>query len=248
MKDDEAGTLQIHGRHPVLEALKAGRPIQRLQLARGASGDVIDEIFAQARQHRIPFDLVARELLDRSTSGNHQGVVAHLAGQAYADYTQILASLPSAPFLVFLDGIQDPHNLGAILRTAHAVGAHAVVIPERGAAGLTATAVKAAAGAAAHLPVCRVVNLARALDQAREAGLWIAGLDAGGERSFATGDFSGPCGIVVGGEGKGIRRLVREHCDFIVTIPMGRNEIGSLNASVAAGLVLYEVFRQRHAS
>ncbi len=237
----------IFGRHPVLEALKAGQSFQRLQIARGTRGAIIDEIFAQARQARIPYDVVERDLLDRAVGARHQGVVAHVAAQSYVDFDQILAAVdPQKAFLVFLDSIQDPHNLGAIIRSAHAVRADAVVIPQRGAAGLSGTAIKAAAGACAFVPVCRVKNLQRALLRARDAGLWIAGLTVEGTHAFTQLDFRGPCALVVGGESRGLRRLVRQVCDFEVGIPMGRSEVGSFNASVAAGLVLYEVFRQRH--
>jgi 23S rRNA (guanosine2251-2'-O)-methyltransferase len=237
----------IWGRHPVLEALKAGRPCQRLVVAQGGHGPAIDEIFALAKEAGIPFDVQERSLLDRAAGPQHQGVIAYMAARAYASYEEALIGLdPRAAFLVFLDGIQDPHNLGAIIRSAHAVGADAVVVQERGAAGLTGAAARASAGAVEHLPVCRVNNLGRALALAKESGLWITGLAPDGERSFTEVDFRGPCGLVVGGEGAGLRRLVREGCDFVVQIPMGRAQIGSFNASVAAGLVLYEVFRQRH--
>ena len=215
-------------------------------MAQGSHGQAIDEIFALARQAGIPFDVQERGLLDRAAGPQHQGVIAYLAARAYASFEDLLISLDARrAFLVFLDSIQDPHNLGAIIRSAHAVGADGVVIQERGAAGLTGAAARASAGAVEHLPVCRVNNLARALALAKESGLWITGLAPDGERDFTAVDFSGPCGLVVGSEGTGMRRLVREHCDFVVQIPMGRAQIGSFNASVAAGLVLYEVFRQR---
>jgi 23S rRNA (guanosine2251-2'-O)-methyltransferase len=236
----------LFGRHPVLEALRSGRPCQRLVLARGCHGEIIDEIFTLARQARIPFDLEDRVFLDRIAGPHHQGVVAFLAARAYAEFGPLLAGLDlGRAFLVFLDGIQDPHNLGAIIRSAHAVGADGVVVQERGAAGLGGTAAKASAGAIEHLPVCRVPNLHRALFEAKDAGVWIAGLDPDGGQSFTELDLCGPCGLVIGSEGRGLRRLVRQACDFLVRIPMGRGEVGSLNASVAAGLVLYEVFRQR---
>jgi len=230
----------------VLEALRSGRPCQRLVVAAGSHGPAIDEIFARARQAGIPFDVQDRSLLDRAAGPHHQGVVAYLAARAYARFAELLSSLdPRAAFLVFLDSIQDPHNLGAIIRSAHCVGAHGVVVQERGAAGLTPAVARASAGAIEHLPVCRVGNLPAALAQAKEAGLWITGLAPGAQRCFTEMDFRGPCGLVVGSEGKGLRRLVRQRCDFVVEIPMGRARIGSFNASVAAGLVLYEVFRQR---
>jgi len=236
----------IWGRHPVLEALKSGRTLQRLLVSRGSHGPIIDEIFTRARQAHVPYDLEDRIALDRVAGTQHQGVVAILAARDYADFSDLLADFdPAGAFLVFLDSVQDPHNLGAIIRTAHAVGADGVVVQERGAVGLTPVAVKAAAGAAEHIPIYRVPNLQKALHKVKEAGLWIMGLDAEGEADFTHVDFRTPCAVVVGSEGKGLRRLVREACDFLVSIPMSRGEVGSFNASVAAGLVLYEVLRQR---
>jgi len=235
------------GRRAVLEALRCGRPCQRVLLARGSHGQVVDEIFDLLRRGRIPHDVTDRDHLERVAGPRHQGVVAVLAPRAYADYEQLLGALdPAAAFLVYLDSIQDPHNVGAILRTAHAVGADALVIQERNASGLTPAAVKAAAGAAEYLPVCRVTNLVRALEQAQSVGIWILGLDMDGESDFTAVDWRGPCALVVGSEGDGLRRLVRRTCDRIVRIPMARAQVGSFNASVAAALALYEAFRQRN--
>lgn len=237
----------LFGRHPVAEALDAGRPCHRLLFARGSHGPDIDALFDHAKRLGIPFDVQDRAALDRLVGPRHQGVVAYVAARAYADYDSQLANLdPDHGFVVFLDGIQDPHNLGAIIRSAHAAGADFVVVPQRGAAGLTGTVAKAAAGALEHLPVCRVNNLQRALKTAGQAGLWLTGLAPDGDRDFFELDFRGPVGLVVGAEGKGLRRLVRQSCDFVATIPMARPQVGSFNASVAAGLALYEVFRQRH--
>ena len=236
----------LFGRRPVLSALKSERPVHRLLLARGGRGGMVDEIRAGARRLGVPVDLRDRAALDRiAGGGHHQGVVALMAARSYADFGQVLRAAQGGGFLVFLDGIQDPHNLGAILRTAHALGAGGAVIPRRGGAGLTSTAAKAAAGAAEELPLCRVANLRRALDQARGAGLWLTGLDAAGDRLFDSLDFTGPGALVVGSEGRGLRPLVWEGCDFLARIPTGRGEAGSMNASVAAGIALYEVFRQR---
>ena len=236
----------LFGRRPVLSALKSERPVHRLLLVRGGRGGMVDEIRGCARRLGVPVDLRDRPSLDRvAGGGNHQGVVALMAARSYADFGRFLGEAQKAGFLLFLDGIQDPHNLGAILRTAHALGADGAVIPRRGGAGLTSTAAKAAAGAAEELPLCRVANLRRALDQARRAGLWVTGLDAAGDRLFDTLDFTGPGALVVGSEGRGLRPLVREGCDFVARIPTGRGEAGSMNASVAAGIALYEVFRQR---
>lgn len=238
----------VYGRHPVLEALRSGRSCHRLLIARGSHGPVIDELFAAARELHLPFSVEARVRLDQLAGPDHQGVVAVMAARRYAELNELLAGLaPGQGFLVFLDQVQDPHNLGAVVRTAHAVGADGVVLQARGAAGLTGAAIKAAAGAADHLPVCRVTNLGQALQQAQQAGLWVTGLDAEAGRDFHEVDFHGPSALVVGSEGTGLRRLVRERCDHLVRIPMARHEVGSLNASVAAGIVLYEVCRQRTA-
>jgi len=242
---DKTSEEMICGRRPVLEALKSGRPFQRLLIARGSRGAVVDEIFSRARQARIPYDVEERRILDHLAGSRHQGVVAYLAARSYADFDSLLSSLDARAFLVFLDGIQDPHNLGAIIRSAHGVGVHGVVLRERGAAGLTPAAIRASAGAVEHIPVCRVPNLQKALRQVKDAGLWIMGLAADGHHSFTEIDYRGPCAVVIGSEGKGLGRLVQQVCDFRVQIPMDRGEVGSFNASVAAGLVLYEVFRQR---
>ncbi len=236
----------LFGRRPVLAALKSERPVHRLFLGRGGHGGVMEEIRDCARRLGVPVDVRDRPVLDRlAGGGNHQGVVAVLGVRSYADFGQVLSGARERGFLVFLDSIQDPHNLGAILRTAHALGADAAVIPRRGGVGLTPAAAKAAAGAAEQLPLCRVANLRSALDEARRAGLWVTGLDAGGDRLFHCLDFTGSGALVVGAEGRGLRPLVRQSCDFLARIPAGRKEAGSLNASVAAGIALYEVFRQR---
>ena len=235
----------IWGRHPVLEALRAERPLRRLLIAKGAHGPVIDEIFDRARQAHIPYDLRDKAQLDRLAGPRHQSVVAYAAAATYADFDHVLAHLPTQALLVFLDQVQDPHNLGAIIRSAHALGAHGVVVPARSAAGLSPAALKAAAGATQHLPVCRVDNLQKALQKAAADGLFIAGLDAQGEQPLTDADFTQPCALVIGSEGKGLRRMVQKRCDALLHIPMQREAIGSLNASVAAGIALYEVLRQR---
>ena len=246
MSKEKANEELIFGRHPVLEALKSGRSVQRLIIAKGARGAAVDDIFAQAQEAHIPYDVRERALLDRAAGTHHQGVIAYLAARSYADFGHLVSDLdPHKAFLVFLDRIQDPHNLGAIIRSAHAVQADGIVLQARGAAGLTGAAAKAAAGAVEYIPISRVRNLQRALQQAKEAGLWIVGLEAEGSHSFTEIDYRVPCALVIGSESKGLRRLVRAKCDFSVRIPMGRQEIGSFNASVAAGIVLYEVFRQR---
>ncbi len=244
--DDE----MVFGRKPVLHALRSGLTINRLLAASGAHGADLDEIFQLARQSSIPFDVGERIRLDRlADGGNHQGVIAVLAARPYADYGELLetacADETNPAFLVFLDGIQDPHNLGAIIRTAHAVNAAGVVIERRRCAALTGSVAKASAGSVDHVPVCRVTNLRHALRSARDRGVWLAGLEPQGDSEFTTVDYNSPLGIVIGSEAKGLRPGIRDACDFHVGIPLGRLEVGSLNASVAAGLVMYEVLRQR---
>lgn len=248
----------VSGRRPVVEALRAGRACEQLLIAKGSRGATVDEIYSLARQARITFRLEDKVRLDRLAGPQHQGVVAVLSAREYTDYSLLLHRLrpdaagqnrtPQPAFLVFLDSIQDPHNLGAIVRSAHATGADGVVVQQRHAVGLTPAAVKASAGAIEHVPVCRVPNLQKALLQARQAGIWIMGLEAEGSVAFTDVDWCVPSGLVIGGEEKGLRRLVRDACDQLVQIPMARPEVGSFNASVAAGLVLYEVFRRRRTS
>ena len=245
MSDKQTPDDLIWGRHPVLEALRAERPLRRLLVAKGAHGPVIDEIFALARQAHIPYDLHDKAQLDRLAGPRHQSVVAYAAAATYADFDHILAHLSAPALLIFLDQVQDPHNLGAIIRSAHALGAQGVVVPSREAAGLSPAVLKAAAGATQHLPVCRVDNLQKALQKAAACGLFIAGLDAQGEQPLTDADFTQPCALVIGSEGKGLRRMVQKRCDALLHIPMQREAIGSLNASVAAGIALYEVLRQR---
>ena len=245
MPDKQPPDDLIWGRHPVLEALRAARPLRRLLIAKGAHGPIIDEIFTRARQAHIPYDLRDKAQLDRLAGPRHQSVVAYAAAATYADFDHVLAHLPTQALLIFLDQVQDPHNLGAIIRSAHALGAQGVVVPARSAAGLSPAALKAAAGAAQHLPVCRVDNLQKTLQKAAACGLFIAGLDAQGEQPLTTADFAQPCALVIGSEGKGLRRMVLKRCDALLHIPMQREAIGSLNASVAAGIALYEVLRQR---
>lgn len=236
----------VAGRRPVLEALRAGRPINKIMVA-GGNRRGLEDLLALARARRIPVHEVAPPVLESLSAGSaHQGIIAVAAARAYAAIDDILALAAErgqAPFVVLLDGLEDPHNLGAVIRTAEAAGAHGVVIPERRAAGLTPVVVKASAGASEHLPVARVTNMNRTLEELKEKGLWIAGADMDGQ-DYRRADFTGPIGLVIGGEGKGLSRMVREHCDYLVSIPM-RGRVGSLNASVAAGLLIYEVLRRR---
>src|SRR5579871_5725292 len=231
----------LSGIHPVAEALRARRPFDRVLVAQGAGGPRLQEIIDLARQASIPVRFEQRAALDRlAGSSSHQGVVALGAAQKYAD----LDSVAAAGVLVLLDGVEDPHNLGAIIRTAHAAGTAGVVIPERRAAGLTDVVAKAAAGALEYLPVIRVVNLNRALEQLKEHGFWIYGLDERGDQDYDRVDFASPAVLVLGGEGKGLHEQVRKHCDVLVRIPLV-GQISSLNVSVAAGVVLFDWRRRQ---
>lgn len=232
----------VAGIHPVREALRAGRALDRILVARGVGGSRIEEILRLARDRGVPVRFEPRQALDRlAGTGPHQGVVAFGAAAGYRDLEEVAGQ---ARLVVLLDGIEDPHNLGAIIRTAHAAGAGAVVIPERRSAGLTETVAKASAGAVEHIPLVRVVNLSRTLETLKQRGFWIYGLDERGERSYDSIDYADPCAIVLGGEGRGLHDLVRRHCDLLVRIPMA-GAISSLNVSVAAGVVLFEWRRRR---
>jgi 23S rRNA (guanosine2251-2'-O)-methyltransferase len=239
----------IVGIHAVREALRAGRAMEEVQIQAGAErrcGDILE----LCRRAGVHVRHLPRAALDRVAEGAaHQGVVAVLAAHRYTDLEAVLAGLTAPGLLVALDGVEDPHNLGAIVRTAYAAGAGAVIIPERRAAGLTAAAAKAAAGALEHLPVCRVTNMARTLDQLKEQNYWVVGLEERAGKSFRDIDYRGGCVIVLGGEGGGLHHLVRQKCDFLAAIPMrGASGVSSLNVSVAAGVVLFEAQRQRAAT
>jgi 23S rRNA (guanosine2251-2'-O)-methyltransferase len=242
-------TDKLFGINPVLEALRAGRSVQRLLIAEQRRHDRgIGEILKLARERRIEVRTVSRDELNHAAANAvHQGVVAYAAPHDYAsldDLLKVPVQKGEPALLLVLDGVEDPRNLGAILRTADAAGVHGVIIPERRAAGLTETVAKASAGALEYVPVVKVVNIANTLEELKGAGLWVAGADAGGDMVYWDADFVGPTALVLGGEGKGVRRLVREKCDYIISIPLlGR--ISSLNVSAAAALLLYEVVRQR---
>ena len=224
------------------EALRAGRTLDRVLIARGAGGSRLQEIIDLARERSVPVRFEPREALDRACHGTaHQGVVAFGAAQRYAELDQVVTG---AELLVLLDGVEDPHNLGAIVRTAHAAGASAVLIPERRAAGLTETVAKAAAGALEHLPVVRIGNVNQTLDDLKSRGYWIYGLDQRASQLHSETDYARPTVLVLGGEGHGLHELVKKHCDALVRIPM-TGAISSLNVSVAAGIVLFE-WRRRN--
>ncbi len=237
----------IAGRNPVCEALRAGRPINKIYLARNLKPATAAELCGLARESRVPVQKVEKHLLDRMAEGAlHQGIIASVAPYAYADLDDILDRLADRePLLVLLDGINDPHNLGAIIRSADAAGAHGVVIPSRRAASVTPVAARASAGAVEHVPVARVTNIAVTIDMLKERGIWVAGADPAAGQLFWDAPLDGPLAVVVGGEDRGISRLVREKCDILVRLPMA-GRVNSLNASVAAALVLFEAVRQRN--
>lgn len=231
-----ASMMVRSGIHPVLEALRAGSPLDRVVVARGVGGARIQEIIDACRAARVPVRFEPREALDRLAKGSvHQGVVAVGADRAYLT----LSDVTGRDMLVLLDGVEDPHNLGAIARSAHAAGAGALVLPERRAAGITDTVTKSAAGALEYLPLVRVKNLGNAVEELKQAGYWIYGLDERGTVDHWDAQWQSPCAIVLGAEGQGLHRLVRERCDFLLRIPMA-GEVASLNVSVAAGVVLFE--------
>ncbi len=240
----------VHGIHPVLEALRA-RPgdVDRIYvLEGGVAPRAAAEILSRAREARVKVERVPRERLAAlAEGGSHQGVAARLRAFAYLELEELLERVRSAegpPLLVVLDGVQDPHNLGAILRSAEALGAHGLVLPRDRTVGVTAAVARASAGAVEHVPVSRVTNLSRALEQLKEAGLWVAAADPAGTEPLWAARLDGPLALVVGAEGVGIRPGVLKHCDLRLRIPIG-GRIGSLNASVSAAVVLYEVARQR---
>ncbi len=238
---------EIFGRNPVLEALKAGTTINKLIVAKGEQKGSIQEILRLAKEQRVQVQLVERNKLDKMFAGqNHQGVAAQIATADYVDWQDMLQAAKDKGedvLLVILDELEDPHNLGAILRSVDAVGAHGVIIPKRRAVPLTDGVAKASAGAVEHVPVARVANIAQTIDELKKRGVWVAGASMDGREMYGQ-DLKGPLALVIGSEGKGISRLVSEKCDFLVSIPM-RGKINSLNASVAAGLLLYEAYRQR---
>lgn len=241
---------KLTGIHAVKEALEAQRPIDRISIAKGRQDTRIEEIVQLARKQSIPVRFEERNQLDRlANSRDHQGVVALAAARAAATLEDILTHANPARgqtgLIILLDGIEDPHNLGAIVRTALAAGAYGVVIPERRAAGLTDTVARASAGALAHLPVVKVTNLARAMEELKEAGYWLVGLDEHGDKTYTEVDYTSPVGIVLGSEGQGLHELTRKRCDFVVSLPT-TGPIKSLNVSVAAGVVLFEAVRQRN--
>lgn len=238
----------IIGKNPVIEALKANRDINKILIAEGSQHGQMQKITQLAKEGNVIVQLVPKKKLDQLTDGNHQGVLAYVAAFKYAELDDLFAAAEKkneSPFFLLLDEIEDPHNLGSIMRTADAVGAHGIIIPKRRAVGLTATVAKASAGAIEYVPVVRVTNMAQTIDELKERGIWIAGTDARGAEDYRRLDAALPLGLVIGSEGKGMGRLIRDKCDFLIKLPMAGN-VTSLNASVAASLLMYEVYRKRH--
>ena len=236
----------IYGVLPVIEALRAGgRRIERIVIAEGARHERLRDIFDLAKRARVPIRKEPRIALDRLAAGaNHQGVIAIAAATTYADEDELLDRLTPQCLLVLLDGVEDPHNLGAIIRTAECAGAVAVVIPERRAAHVTEVVAKTAAGATEYLPIARVTNMASFIEKLKQRNVWVVGVEASGDMGYTQYDYRGAVALVFGGEGHGLHRLVRERCDVTVSIPL-HGRITSLNVSVAVGVVLFEALRQR---
>jgi 23S rRNA (guanosine2251-2'-O)-methyltransferase len=235
----------LTGFHAVEEALAANRPLDRIVIARGRHGDRVEAVVRLAKSRNVPVRFEDRQQVDRlAGTHEHQGIAALAAAKPAIELEDLLRSNTGKAVLVLLDGIEDPHNLGAIVRTSLAAGATGVVIPERRAAGLTDAVERASAGALAHLSVARVKNLVRAMEEMKEAGYWLVGLDERAEKNYTDVDLKGSVGIVLGGEGEGLHELTRKRCDFLVSIPT-TGPVRSLNVSVAAGVILFEVVRQR---
>ena len=237
----------IEGRNAVIEAFRAGKTVDKLFVLEHCKEGSMNTVLREAKKHDTIINYVKKERLDQmSETGKHQGVIAYIAAFEYATVDDILKKAEDKgepPFVVILDDIADPHNLGAIIRTANLAGAHGIIIPKHRAAGLTATAVKASAGAVSYTPVAKVTNISKTIEELKDKGLWFVCADMGGTTMYDL-DLKGPIGLVVGNEGKGVSRLVKEKCDFIASIPMF-GDIDSLNASVATGVLAYEIVRQR---
>ena len=246
-REQDDNTLIIEGRNAVLEAFRSGRPIDKVFILDGCQDGPVRTIVREAKKHDTILNFVGKERLSQlSETGKHQGVVACAAAYEYADIEDMFKLAEKRgedPFFILLDNIEDPHNLGAIIRTANLAGAHGVIIPKRRAVGLTAVVAKTSAGALNYTPVAKVTNLAKTMEELKERGMWFVCADMGGESMYKL-NLTGSIGLVVGSEGDGVGRLVKEKCDFIAAIPM-KGEIGSLNASVAAGVLAYEIVRQR---
>ena len=244
---EESKSLVIEGRNAVMEALRSGKPMDKLYVLDGCQDGPIRTIVREAKKHDVILQFVTKERLNQlSETGKHQGVIAHAAAYEYAqveDMLELAKSRGEDPFIFLLDNIEDPHNLGAIIRTANLAGAHGVIIPKRRAVGLTATVARTSAGALNYTPVARVTNLKKTVEDLKKQGLWFVCADMDGTVMYEL-DLKGPIGLVIGNEGEGVSRLMKENCDFVAGIPM-KGDIDSLNASVAAGVLAYEIVRQR---
>lgn len=237
----------IEGRNAVLEAFRSGKPVDKLYVLDGCQDGPVRTIVREARKHDTIIQFVEKERLAQlSETGRHQGVIAYAAAYEYSEVSDMLELAKERgedPFIILLDNIEDPHNLGAIIRTANLAGAHGVIIPKRRAVGLTATVAKTSAGALNYTPVAKVTNLKKTMEELKKEGLWFVCADMGGEAMYDL-NLTGPIGLVIGNEGEGVSRLVKETCDFVASIPM-KGDIDSLNASVATGVLAYEIVRQR---
>lgn len=246
-EDPKVQENKIEGRNAVLEALRSGKVIDKLFLLDGCQDGPIQSILREAKKHDMIINYVKKERLEQiSDTGKHQGVIAYTAAYDYASVEDILENARKKgepPFIILLDNLEDPHNLGAIIRTANLAGAHGVIIPKRRAAGLTSTVAKTSAGALNYTPVAKVTNLVSTIEELKKEGLWFVCADMEGTSMYKL-DLKGPMGMVIGNEGEGVSRLVKEKCDFVASIPM-KGDIDSLNASVAAGVLAYEIVRQR---
>ena len=250
MEEKKMNSQQIEGRNAVMEAFRSGKPIDKVYILDGCQDGPIRSIVREAKKHDTILNFVTKERLNQiSETGRHQGVIAQAAAYEYAqveDMLELAKQKGEDPFLILLDNIEDPHNLGAIIRTAECAGAHGVVIPKRRSAGLTSVVAKTSAGAVSYVPVARVPNIPALLEQLQKEGVWVFGTAAEGACDLYSADLKGPAAIVIGSEGDGMTRLAAENCDFLVSIPM-RGKLNSLNASAAAAILLYEAVRQRMA-
>ncbi|MEH7252151.1 MULTISPECIES: 23S rRNA (guanosine(2251)-2'-O)-methyltransferase RlmB [Bacillaceae] len=238
----------IIGKNPVMEALRSERDINKILIAESSQRGQMQQLIQLAKESNVIVQFVPKKKIDQISDENHQGVLAYVAAYQYAEIDDLFAAAEKKnepPFFLLLDEIEDPHNLGSIMRTADAASAHGIIIPKRRAVGLTATVAKASTGAIEHIPVVRVTNMARTIDELKERGLWIAGTDASGKQDYRQLDGTMPLGLVIGSEGKGMGRLIRDKCDFLINLPMA-GKVTSLNASVAAAILMYEVYRRRH--
>jgi len=238
----------IIGRNPVLEALQSGRPINKVIISNQLNKKTEKQLKDAAKKANVSLQKVPRQRIDELSKGRHQGIIAYVTAYEHSTINDILQNAErqkELPFIVILDEIEDPHNLGAILRTGDATGVHGIIIPKRRAVGLTATVAKTSAGAIEHIPVARVTNIANTIDELKEKNIWVIGTDEAGPEDYRTLDGETAVALVIGNEGKGISRLVKEKCDWTVQIPMA-GSIPSLNASVAAGLLMYEIYRKRN--